>query len=319
MGKHESTNIQTKKRTLKESELKKIIIAMILVLFALIFIDRAQEKTIDTENLSLIINNKDITTDLKDPIIEQSGSIYLSFEDIKNIFDETIYVEPETGLIITTSTRKVASLNVDSTFLEINGSNLEMKVPVFKTEQEKIYLPISEMANVYDIEFAYIDKTKNVIIDYYSKGLKKATVTSDSSVKNSKSKLSKTIDNVSKDDIVVLINQKDGWAKIRTQNGMIGYIKDKNVTNIETVREDFEENNISVEGNALQKDITNLDIENYVNRKSVINNIITETITTGNKAVKIIYNGDQKAEKFERFKIESKPILKEVGISINFD
>lgn len=309
----------TKRKSLNNIKLKGLIIILIIILFSFILLDRIQEKTINTDSLSLIINNLDVTSDLEDYIIKQGDTIYLSIENIKQTLDKTIYVEPETGMIITTSEKKVATLNVDSTSVEINGAIIQLQSPVFKTMQDKIYLPISELSYVYDIDFKYIDETHNIIIDYFSKSLKTAEIANDCNVKNSKSKLSKTIDNVKKGDKVIFIEKKNGWAKIRTQKGMIGYIKDSSVINIKTERENFEEKELENFEEFFEKDLTNDVINNFTSRKILINGILSETLFSGKKCVKVIYNGEKNSIDFERFKIEAKPILKEAGISIDFE
>ena len=62
-------------------------------------------------------------------------------------------------------------LELDKDTIEINGSKIDIKGQAFKNKQDVIYIPISEMQNVYDIEFKYVESTKNIIIDSYSKAL----------------------------------------------------------------------------------------------------------------------------------------------------
>ena len=302
-----------------EMALKKLIIAIFVVLIILIIIDRAQEKTANTDGLSLIIDNKGVTDIVKKDLLEQDGIIFLSIDGIKNTLDKTIYFEEETNLIITTSDKKVASLGIDNTSIEINGSSVELKRAAFKTEDGKIYLPISEMGNVYDMEFTYIAENKNALINYFSTGVKKIELKKDVNLKNSKSIFSKTVAKLKKGDIVFFIEEKDGWGKIRTQDGYLGYVKYNNLTNIVTERENMEQAEISEDGEILEKDITSENIDNFQNRKVVVNNILTEAVSGSKKIVKIIYNGNLKEEKFERFKIEIKPILKECGINVKYE
>ena len=222
-------------------------------------------------------------------------------------------------MIITTSERKVAALSIDNMSIEINGSNIEMQKTAFKTESGKIYLPISEFAKVYDIEFSYNEDTKNIIIDFFSKTLKTAIVKSNSSVKNSKSIFSKTVATEYKGNKVIYIEEKDGWTKVRASNGMIGYIKSKNLEEAVKEREDFTETISFDDSQAISKDITKSKIEKYNDRKKVINDIISKTISEKKTMVKITYKGDQNSEEFNRFKIEAKPMLKECGINVKFE
>ena len=59
------------------------------------------------------------------------------------------------------------------------------------------------------------------------KNRKKAIVTSDTSVKSSTNFISKTVDRIKRGECVVVIASNNGYTKIRTENGKIGYIKIK--------------------------------------------------------------------------------------------
>ena len=302
----------------KNTKLKKMIIVLLALLFILILIDRIGEKTISKTELTLIVENEDITKELKDGIIKQNDTIYLSFDDVKKVFDKNIYIEDNTSLIITTGDKKVAGLKIGETKTQINDAEIEMQVAAFKTEKGKIYLPLFELKNVYDMEVAFIPETNNIVIDYFSKELKKADVDKSSNVKNSTSNLSKTIDKVKKGEAVVFISKKNGWAKIRTNSGMIGYLKDKSINNIRTERENIDESNVPENSKSLEKNLNEVDLDTFEERKKLINNIIAEAIKDKYKVVKVSYEA-KNSEGYERFKIESKPMLKECGLYIIFE
>ena len=64
-----------------------------------------------------------------------------------------------------------------------------------------------------------------------SKEQKKAIVTSDASVKSSTNFISKTVDRIKRGECVVVIASNNGYTKIRTENGKIGYIKSNQLEN----------------------------------------------------------------------------------------
>lgn len=129
--------------------------------------------------------------------------------------------------------------------------------------------------------------------------------------------MSKTIDKVQKGKWLVYISEENGIAKVRTQNGKIGYVKNNLLDNFVTEREDFnvkDEENKSDE--TLEYDITKKDITTFEKRKKIINLILQETIKNDKMYVTVIYKGNNNDE-YERFKIESVPVLRECGIKVN--
>ena len=195
---------------------------------------------------NLVINNRNVTSNLKNDILIEDDIIYLSKPDVANFFDKYIYEDDETNQIITTYDKKIASIGFDNNVININGSEKDIYAHAIE-KNGIIYLPISEMDDVYDVEIDNIEETKVVTMDSLDRGQKKAIVTSNLAVKSSTNFIAKTVDRVNKGDTVIVISSEDGYSRIRTSNGKIGYIKSKKLENEFTVREDIE-NKKQVEG-----------------------------------------------------------------------
>ena len=246
-GKREIGKKEKRKMTKNEIEKKKKIITrtlitilaiIILATIALIANDYIILDSNKTTNL--IINNKNVTSNLKNEIKIKDNMIYLSKQDIANFFDKYIYEEEETNQIITTYDKKIAEIGFEENTININGSDKNIRAHAEK-ENEIIYLPISEMTEVYGIEIEYLPDTKVVTMDSTDREQKKAILSSDVAVKSSTNFIAKTVDRVKKGDDVIVISSENGNSRIRTKNGKIGYVKSDKLTNEVTVREDMEE------------------------------------------------------------------------------
>ena len=245
----------------------------------------------------------------------QNDVIYMSLDDIKNSIDKNIYVE-NSDTIITSGDKKVIKLQIDNSDVQINGAKVTIDGQAFKTENNVIYIPISELENVYDIDFQYIENTKNIIIDYYSDKLEKAYVKKNVNVKSEAKTFGKKLEKIKKGNWVIFVSEENGWAKVRTQDGILGFIKKKYLTNFVTERDDF---NIELSNDIseyLESDISKKDLSTYENRINVIEDVMQKAVLKKYKKVKFIYNNDEQNEGYDRFKIEAVPVFKECGISV---
>lgn len=228
-----------------ERKKKRIIkiFSVILIIIALIIIGMIANEFIILDNnktTNLIINNNNITSNLKNEIIIEDKIIYLSKDDIANFFDKYIYEDKATNQIITTYEKKSAAIGFEKNIITINGSEQKIYAHAIK-RNDKIYLPISEMKDVYNIEIENIEKTKVITMDSLEREQKKAILNSDVSVKLTTDFITITTDRVKKGDAVVVASSKDGISRIRTSNGKLGYIKTDKLDNEFTVREAMEE------------------------------------------------------------------------------
>ncbi len=236
------------KRMAKEEmeKKKKIIIRTfftILAILVIIFVALIVNDYIildKNKKTNLVINNKNVTSNLKNDVLIEDNIIYLSKSDVANFFDKYIYNEKKSNQIITTYDKKIAEIGFEENNITINGSEKKIYAHAIKKENTE-YLPISEMKDVYDIEIQNIENTKVVTMDSLDKEQKRAIVSSNLPVKSSTKIIAKTVDRIKKGESVIVVSTDKGYAKIRTGNGKLGYVKADKLENEYVVREKMEE------------------------------------------------------------------------------
>ena len=230
-----------KELKIKINVLKRVAIVVAVLLVAIFILAKAENfiKVKEYDGISLVINNKNVTERLKHEIKIENNIIYLSMDDIENFFDKYIYIEEETNEIITTYDDKIASIGFDANKMTLNGSVKKINASA-QNMQDTVYLPISEMLEVYNVELLNIEETRTIVLDSLDREQVKATIKSKVTLKNNNETLSKTVDKLQKGSSVVIINaeniKEEKWVKVRAENGKIGYIKTNKLENITTVR-----------------------------------------------------------------------------------
>ena len=218
----------------------KITVITIIALFIIFVVAMILNNYIildNNETTNLVINNRNVTVDLRNDVLIENDIIYLSEADITNFFDKHLYLEEETNKIITTYGNKIAEIGFDENVININGTDKEISAHAEEKNGE-IYLPISEMADVYDIEIQNISETKVITMDSLDREQKRANVTKSAAVKSSSNFISRTVDRVEKGEAVIVISVDGNYARIRTSDGKIGIIKSNILENEVVAREE---------------------------------------------------------------------------------
>lgn len=216
---------------------KKIIVvgALLLVACIVLIISPNFKKDPNEGKINFIINNNNVTGKLKHNIwINESDVVYVSMEDIENYFDGQIYYDKANNQMITTSDTKVAVLSLTEKKMIVNGSEVKLVDGAIRKDGV-FYLPISEMAKIYNLEIENIDN-KVITLDSLDRELIKADTSKKVTVKATTKLIARTVDKLEQGSKVVVISEKDGYSRIRTQNGKIGYIKSDKLANKTTVR-----------------------------------------------------------------------------------
>lgn len=230
------------KTNLKNKKIYKILMIVIIILLLAIVVYNINNYVILGKNktTNLVINNKNVTSNLKKDIKIDGDNIYLSKQDLSNFFDKYIYEDTKNNNIITTYNNKIAAISMDSNKININGSDKTTYAHAQK-ENDTIYVPITELEDVYGIEIKYIENSKVLTIDSTSKEQKKAIITKNTAVKSSTKLIAKTVDRVKKGSYVIVVSENKGYTKIRTENGKLGYVKSSKIANTVTVREEMQD------------------------------------------------------------------------------
>ena len=139
------------------------------------------------------------------------------------------------------------------------------------------------------------------------------------SLKEEQKFFSKTIDKIKKDEEIIIIEKyNNGWAKIRTSEGITGYIKQKNIKDEKEIRQKLELTNLNMNNEKKKiidaSKIKDSQINNYEEREKYIEELMLEMILKEYNVLTIDFNNVKEYNNnLERLIIESKPRLLEYG------
>lgn len=215
------------------------IIAVLIILLPIIFLNIVKRDD-NKGKTQIIINNNNVTSKLKnEAYINEKDVVYMSMTDIKNYLDNYIYKDSENNQIITTYGEKIGVLSLTENTININNTKLNI-LSGPENKNGEIYLPISLMSNVYNMEMTIIKDKKILVMDSLDRELIKMDASKNLKVKGKKTIFSRPVDKIKKGEKVIIIEEKDGWSKIRTTKGKIGYVKTSGLQNKVYVRNKLE-------------------------------------------------------------------------------
>lgn len=231
-----------KNKTQKLKFLRNILIGVIAFFIVAFIINIAPGyKRNKYQNVTnLVLGSENVTEKLLKPIyINEEKTIYISKEDVNQFFDNTIYYEENSNSIITTSSVTVANMKIGEKVITINNSTFNTLDEIIYKE-DTIYIPIQEFENVYNIDVMYIENKNIVIIENLNEGLIKAEAEEVADIKFKPRSLSKDVGTLAiGNKVSAYYTTSKGWRLIRTEDGIIGYVKANVLTNEYIVRQDL--------------------------------------------------------------------------------
>lgn len=227
---------------------KFIVVALFVAL--VFFILKYAPNYVNTEiadKTNLVINNSNVTADLKKDVFIEDGIIYISMEDISNFFDPYVYYDEKYNQIITTSNNQITSMVVGENTMVNNGSTVATSGTILQRDGT-YYIPFSSFKDTYNVEIAYIEATNTITVDSKDRKYVVADSKKENSVKAYPTIFSRTVDKIEEQETVTVVqndenqnNVVDGWVEIRTDTGKLGYVKADTLINELETRKAIEE------------------------------------------------------------------------------
>lgn len=210
--------------------LRNIIIGVVSLIIVALIVNYAPGYKRDKykDRINLVIRDENVTENLKNYIYrDENNLIYMSREDIMELFDEDIYYDENYKTIIITSNTKVASMTLGENVIVINGSKVNTLGQIIEKD-DTIYIPISEVQLVYNISIEYIEDSNIVIIDRLEEGMIVADLAENVTLKYKPRKISKNVVTEEKGEKVsCFYTTSKGWRLIRTADGNLRLCKSK--------------------------------------------------------------------------------------------
>ena len=135
---------------------------------------------------------------------------------------------------------------MDEKYAEINDETIELKGKMQEID-DKIYVPITDLAEVYDLDIIYSQKSNRIIIDSTLKSKKEASIIKKTKIESKKGLFGKKIDKLIIGEIVTVLETDGKYKKVRTPLGNIGYVKRNKLSEEKTIREDYKYENKKLE------------------------------------------------------------------------
>ena len=209
-----------------------IAVVLLIIVIVCVIINGNDNKY---KTLTVLLNNEFIET-MNPVTMDEEENIYFSKSDIALLFDENIYYNEAEEELITTFNKHVALLKLDQEYGLIDDENTKLK-GTLKEENDEIYIPITDLQIVYDLEIVYSKKSNRIIMESTTEEKKVAMVERRTELKSKKGLFSEKLEKLIIGDKVVILEEDGNYKKVRTPLGNIGYIKTKKISEEIIVRE----------------------------------------------------------------------------------
>lgn len=223
------------------------------------------------DQLAIVIDNKVVGN--QGILID--GKPYVEYAVVRDYLNKRFYLDRNENILLYTLPEGTIKVDVGSTEYMLQKQRQNEGYVIMKMNGDMTYISLEFVQKYTNMEFRTYQEPDRVVIDREWGEKKLATVKKDTQVRYRGGVKSPILGEISRKDVVTVIENEGDWKKVRTKDGFIGYVKKSCLKNerVETVSRAFEEQiypNIS-------KNYT-INLAWHVVTNKTANNYVLETI-----------------------------------------
>lgn len=238
---------KNQRRRERNSKRRKVKIGRVLILilvFLLLCLGigvftyyNSQERKIismDSEKSTLVLDDIMITEyEDKSVVGINEGKRYVLIDVINDYIDEYLYYDESVEKVIYTDLTNTIVFTIGQNEYYFNDEKLEMNLPVMLNEDGKVLVSEDLLLEIYNVKLSYYEDTNINSLETYEPGTTSVKDKHFNYLRIEPTEESDYYAKLQKDDIVYVYSVDDVYAKIKTQNGVVGYIEIEKLNEID--------------------------------------------------------------------------------------
>lgn len=199
------------------------------------------------------------------------GKVYVAYNIVRDYINSRFYWDPNENVLLYMLPEDMISVDVGSKDYSISKKKKSEDYVILKTEGNTAYIALDFVQQYTNIDYEVSNNPDHVMIRTKWRKTDVATVKKNTQVRYQGGVKSPVLAELKKKDEVTVVESEQNWKKVRTADGVIGYVKNKTLKNEEkkNITRKFEEqdySNISKDYtiNMAWHNVTNQDANNAV-------------------------------------------------------
>ena len=199
------------------------------------------------------------------------GKVYVAYNIVRDYINSRFYWDPNENVLLYMLPEDMISVDVGSKDYSISRKKKSEDYVILKTEGNTAYIALDFVQKYTNIDYEVSNNPDHVMIRTKWGKTDVATVKKNTQVRYQGGVKSPVLAELKKKDEVTVVESEQNWKKVRTADGVIGYVKNKALKNEEkkNITRKFEEqdySNISKDYtiNMAWHNVTNQDANNAV-------------------------------------------------------
>ncbi len=180
-----------------------------------------------------------------------NGKAYIDYTLVRRELNSRFYWDSSEGLVLFTTQNQVFEIGMDTTVYTVNGEEFDAGYTILKTTPSELFLAVDFLELYSDLHCDIFEDPDRIVITFGSEQILTAAVKKDSVLRYRGGIKSPILTEIAAGDEVRVLETLENWSEVVTDDGYIGYIRNKRISDPE---EELSETWYNAEYSSIQLD-----------------------------------------------------------------
>ncbi|MBQ3558686.1 MAG: SH3 domain-containing protein [Agathobacter sp.] len=230
----------------KKQVLPVLIIAGLIILGFLIFggsklIEKysPSKELMDLNKYYNLEHDSQIAITLNNTVLENHATIineaiYLDYKFVHDYLNKRFYWDANENILLYTTASHIISAKADATSYYIGKSSSDYGRPIVKATADSAWVDLEFVKKYSDFAYSFYESPSRLVITNEWKEITISALRGNAEIRFEEDIKSPILADVKKGDVLTILEDDGKWAKVGTQDGIIGYIRSNEVKHTET-------------------------------------------------------------------------------------
>ena len=223
-----------------------IIIALIFIMGGIYALQLLQKRysysteRADLNNYFSITSDTDVAIIYGDEMLAErafllDGTYYLDFDSVQNYLNDRFYYGVQDGRLIYTTASKIITTEIGSTsWYDSEGGNGDEGYVIAQMNGDTLLVALDYAKKFTNFSYAGYTDPNHIQITTSWDDQQVATVKKDTQLRIRGGVKSEILEDLHKDDTVVILEEMENWVKVKSPDSYIGYVEKKKLSDVTT-------------------------------------------------------------------------------------
>lgn len=216
-----------------------IIVIGIIGLSALIKKYTPSKETEDLNKYFNITSDDQIAVTLDDTVSEYKatsidGKIYVDYNFVNKYINSRFYWDANENVLLYATSSDLISVSADSDSYYVTKTANDFGYPIVKATSDSALIALDFVKQYSNIKYDFFEDPSRIMITSKWGDMDTATVKKDTQLRIKGGIKSPILKQLKTDDTLTILESGESWAKALTNDGIIGYVKQKNISAVTT-------------------------------------------------------------------------------------